>query len=102
MRSGGCRACSSDGGCGGDWARRMGARARLAPGEGMQTIRHAGGHELVPCRMVLDGVDAVSVAIVRLEHGREGVGVDAPPDGVTAGQAADGADALARPGAAFA
>jgi hypothetical protein len=55
-------------------ARDMGAGPGFVPGQGVQFVRHAEGHELVPGRVELDLVDPVAEAVVALEHGQVSVG----------------------------
>src|SRR4051812_25371445 len=44
----------------------------------MQTVRGRNGHQLVPSGVELDLVDAVAISVMRAQHGRVGVGGNAP------------------------
>ena len=73
-------------------ARDVRARARLAPGQGVQPVRDGDVQQLVPGGVELDLVDAVAVAVVRAQHRRVLVRLPAPLERLAAGDLADRAD----------
>src|SRR5256884_9479357 len=80
----------------------MRAGPRLAPRQRVEAMPYRHSHELVPCRMELDLVDAVAEAVVGAQLRRVGVGLEAPVDRLLrAGERAEVADQLLSPGGAL-
>src|ERR1700730_2038388 len=61
-------------------ACRVCARTRLAPWKRMEPVADRNFHQPVPGWMELDLVDPVAETIVRAQHRRVGVGLEAPVD----------------------
>jgi hypothetical protein len=68
----------------------------------MELLLDARAHERVPRGVELDLVAAVAEAVVRVQHRRMLVGLDAPAHRLAAPEGARGAQAIARPAAALA
>ena len=78
-------------------ARDVGARPVGAPRQRVQFLLDAGAHERVPRGVELDLVAAVAEAVVRVQHRRVLVGLDAPAHRLAAPEGAGRAQAIDAP-----
>src|SRR5258708_38601094 len=67
-------------GCAGDVSPRL----LFAPRQGMRPCIDGGAHQIMPCRVKRDFVDALTAPVMRMQHGRHRIGIEAPLNGLFA------------------
>src|SRR5260370_24676867 len=55
-----------------------------APREGMRPCIDGGAHQIMPCRVKRDFVDALTAPVMRMQHGSHRIGIEAPLNGLFA------------------
>src|SRR6266851_128655 len=67
-----------------DCAGDMSPRLLFAPRQGMCPRIDGGAHQIMPCRVKRDFVNALTAPVMRMQHGSHHIGIEAPLNGLFA------------------